>query len=147
MINSFAGEYAFLSNFYPSPISIVESEDEQFIAKTVEHYFQYMKTPSTEEGFGILNASTPGEAKRLGRKCFIRDDWEEVKNQVMLNALRKKFSNPELKQKLLDTGAEFLVEGNHWNDTYWGVCEGKGRNMLGTLLMQVREELKNGTNN
>jgi predicted NAD-dependent protein-ADP-ribosyltransferase YbiA (DUF1768 family) len=61
----------------------------------------------------------------------------------MLDALRDKFSDPELRAKLLATGDEFLVEGNHWGDTYWGVCNGKGRNMLGSLLMKVREEIKN----
>ena len=145
MINSFSGDYAFLSNFYPSPIPVLVDETELtfYNAPTVEHYFQYMKTISDEEGHGILAATTPGEAKRLGRKSQLRPDWENVKVQVMRDALRLKFSNPQLKSKLLSTGNEFLVEGNHWNDTFWGVCEGKGRNMLGFLLMEIREELKN----
>lgn len=144
MINKFEGEYFFLSNFYPSPIVIKDGEDE-FIAKTVEHYFQYMKTPSMEEGIGILAANTPGEAKRLGRKCHLRKDWEQVKDKVMLTALRKKFTIPELKKKLIATGDKELIEGNLWHDTYWGVCNGIGKNMLGKLLMQVREEIKNDT--
>ena len=144
MINRFEGEYFFLSNFYPSPIVIRNGEDE-FIAKTVEHYFQYMKTPSEEEGLGILIAKTPGEAKRLGCKCYLRKDWEQVKDEVMLTALRKKFTIPELKKKLIATGDEELIEGNSWRDTYWGVCEGVGQNKLGKLLMQVREEIKNDT--
>ena len=144
MINKFEGEYFFLSNFYPSPIVIKDREDE-FIAKTVEHYFQYMKTPSMEEGAGILSANTPGEAKRLGRKCHLRKDWEQVKDEVMLTALRKKFTIPELKKKLIATGDKELVEGNLWHDCFWGVCEGVGQNKLGKLLMQVREEIKNDT--
>ena len=144
MINKFDGEYAFLSNFYPSPIVIKDGEDE-FVAKTVEHYFQYMKTPSMEEGIAILEAETPGQAKRLGRKCHLREDWEEVKDDVMLEALHEKFQYPELRAKLLATGNEELVEGNWWRDTYWGVCEGVGQNKLGQLLMKVREEIKNDT--
>jgi ribA/ribD-fused uncharacterized protein len=143
MIDSFSGDYAFLSNFYPSPIVIHITKEDTVIAPTVEHYFQYAKTPSAEEGFEILAAATPGEAKRLGRKCNLRKDWESIKDFVMLDALRDKFSDPELRAKLLATGDEFLVEGNHWGDTYWGVCNGKGRNMLGSLLMKVREEIKN----
>ena len=144
MIDRFEGEYFFLSNFYPSPFVFKEGEDE-FIAKTVEHYFQYAKTPSMEEGIEILNATTPAKAKRLGRSCHLRKDWEIIKDDVMLFALREKFSNPEFRNKLLATGDEELVEGNWWKDTYWGVCEGVGQNKLGKLLMQVREEIRNDT--
>lgn len=143
MIDSFSGDYAFLSNFYPSPIPVAVDDDITFSAPTVEHYFQYMKTVSDEEGHEILAATTPGEAKRLGRKSQLRPDWEQVKVQVMRDALRLKFDTPQMKSKLLSTGDHFLVEGNHWNDTFWGVCAGKGRNMLGYLLMEIREELKN----
>jgi ribA/ribD-fused uncharacterized protein len=140
MINSFSGEYAFLSNFYPSPIEVQVDDDVILTAPTVEHYFQYMKTPSDEEGIDILMAATPGAAKRLGKKCYLRKDWEQIKDVVMYNALQKKFTDPELRAKLIATGDEFLVEGNYWNDTYWGVCDGKGQNKLGQLLMKVREE-------
>ena len=147
MINSFEGKYSFLSNFYPSPIAFKEGEEE-FIAPTVEHYFQYMKTPSLEEGLEILAAVTPGKAKRLGRKCHLRSDWEKIKDDVMLSALRIKFKNPELRTMLLTTGDEELIEGNFWHDCFWGVCycnkcNHKGENHLGKLLMQVREEIKN----
>ena len=149
MIDKFDGEYAFLSNFYPSPIVIKDDEDE-FIAKTVEHYFQFMKTPSMEEGIVILCAETPGQAKRLGRKCYLRKDWDEVKDDIMLKALREKFEHPKLRTMLLATGDETLVEGNHWHDNYWGVCscdkcKGIGKNKLGQLLMKVREEIRNDT--
>lgn len=144
MIDSFSGDYAFLSNFYPSPIKFNIEDDVEFTAPTAEHYFQSLKTPSMEEGIGILCAKTPGEAKRLGRKCILHKDWEITKDAVMLKVLREKFTqNPDLAQKLIATGDEFLVEGNTWNDTFWGVCDGKGRNMLGFLLMDIREELKN----
>ena len=54
-----------------------------------------------------------------------------------------KFStNESLKKRLLETGDEELIEGNTWNDTYWGVCKGVGLNKLGEILMRVREELK-----
>ena len=137
MIDCFDGEFAFLSNFHPSPIS-----DGNLIFPTVEHYFQAAKTTNMEEYKAIAAADTPGQAKRLGRKVTLRPDWEEVKDQVMLDALRKKFSDDKLRSMLLATGEEYLIEGNTWGDKYWGVCDGVGLNHLGKLLMQVREEIK-----
>lgn len=61
----------------------------------------------------------------------------------MYLVVKSKFEqNSDLKDKLIATGDEYLEEGNTWNDTYWGVCRGKGKNILGKILMRVREELK-----
>ena len=140
MINKFEGDYAFLSNFYYSPFIY---RGRQY--PTVEHFFQAHKAKTEEDFIMILLEATPGGAKRAGRKVNLREDWEEVKDSLMLEALRAKFSIQGLREKLLATGNEELIEGNHWNDTYWGVCNGIGKNMLGKLLMQVREEIKNDT--
>ena len=73
----------------------------------------------------------------------LREDWEEVKASVMEAVLRAKFTqNPELMAKLTATGEALLVEGNDWQDTYWGfdVNLGYGENMLGRLLMRIRAE-------
>ena len=137
-INEFKGEYAFLSNFYPSLIRFPHFE-----IPTVEHLYQASKTRDIDEATKIIRAETPGLAKKLGGKVILREDWEEIKDSVMLEALRLKFAIPELKQKLLDTGNAYLIEGNWWGDKYWGVCRGAGQNKLGKLLMQVREEIKN----
>ena len=143
MINQFSGEYAFLSNFYPSPIAY---DNSKIVYPTVEHYFQAMKTFQSDEHEAIRIATTPGEAKRLGRRCTLREDWENIKDEVMHRALKMKFKDPELRAKLLATGDEFLVEGNTWGDRYWGVCEGRGLNKLGQLLMIVREECRRDDN-
>ena len=58
----------------------------------------------------------------------------------MLECVRKKFQIPELREALDNTGSELLVEGNWWKDTFWGMCEGRGQNNLGKILMKVREE-------
>ena len=147
MINAFSGDNAFLSNYYLYNIPMIVSDDEVRNAPSVEHYFQAMKAVSKEECIQILSAPTPGEAKRLGRRCKLREDWEQIKIAVMRDALRKKFINTSLSKQLIATDDHFLVEGNYWNDTFWGVCEGRGRNMLGFLLMEIREELKNDTQN
>lgn len=78
------------------------------------------------------------------RQNPLRPDWEEVKDEVMLQALRMKFSqNPEIAKELLATGDAILIE-NTRNDDYWADGgDGSGKNKLGLLLMQVREELKN----
>src|SRR5215469_15997678 len=136
MITSFRGEFEFLSNFSPSE---VEFEGMKF--STVEHGFQSAKTLDLTERKLIQESTTPGKSKRLGRKVTLRPDWEEIKIEVMETLLRQKFSIPELKEKLLSTGTQTLVEGNGWGDTFWGVCEGVGRNELGKLLMKIRGEV------
>lgn len=143
MIDCFDGEFAFLSNFYESPIKY----NGTVTMPTVEHYFQAAKASEPLDFLKIAAADTPGQAKRLGRKCKLRADWEDVKMNVMREALRKKFSDPELKAKLLATGDQRLKEGNTWHDNFWGVCycdrcqDIMAYNHLGKLLMELRTEL------
>ena len=143
MIDCFDGKFAFLSNFYPSPMTV-----DGIIFPTVEHLFQAAKTVSLVEREKIAAAATPGQAKRLGRNVILCDNWEEIKDDVMLNALRLKFAILPLREKLLATGNEELVEGNTWHDNIWGNCSCdrckkiEGQNKLGKLLMQVREEIR-----
>lgn len=138
MINKFDGQFAFLSNFFPSCII----GEDGFAYPTVEHYFQAQKTYDMQKRYSISLADTPGKAKRMGRKVELREDWEQIKDSVMLFAIRQKFKDPDLAQKLLATKDTELIEGNHWGDTYWGVDVNKGgENHLGKILMQVRTEL------
>lgn len=111
IIDSFTGENAFLSNFW--------IEDD---GSSVEHFFQASKTLDGKASHRILNAETPGKAKRLGRQVRLRPDWEEIKDREMRELVEDKFQDPFLHQKLLDTGDVVLVEGNTWGDTYWGAC-------------------------
>jgi ribA/ribD-fused uncharacterized protein len=136
-VASFEGPFAFLSNFYPSPI-VYEGQRYQ----TVEHAFQAAKSTDPAERENIRNAPTPGKAKAMGRRVTLRPDWERVKRGVMMECLRLKFADPRLAQQLLKTGEALLEEGNTWGDTYWGKVDGNGENWLGILLMRVREELR-----
>ena len=142
MINKFDGPYAFLSNFYESPIV-----DNDIPYKTNEHYYQAMKAQDMDEHLWVAAAPTPAEAKRRGRSVVMRPDWEEVKLLVMERGLRLKFADPALAEKLLATTDEELVEGNWWHDNIWGNCDCdkckniKGQNNLGKLLMKIRAEL------
>jgi ribA/ribD-fused uncharacterized protein len=141
-ITRFVGDFAFLSNFYDS---VIFFDGKKF--QTVEHAYQAYKTLNLEEFECIRNAKTPGEAKKLGRKATIRNDWDEVKVSFMKKFLIKKFENPFFSALLLATDDAQLIEENYWNDTFWGVCRGKGKNMLGILLMEIREDLKKQTKN
>lgn len=136
-ITSFTGQYAFLTNFYPSPI---RADDGEY--PTVEHYFQSRKTDDPAEREMVRTAPTPAAAKKAGRKVTLRSDWESAKDGVMAMALALKFSDSSLAAQLVATGDAELVEGNSWNDRYWGQCPvGNGQNRLGELLMDLRSQL------
>lgn len=137
MINSFTGQYRFLSNFYPCRINWGT-----FIYPSVEHAYQAAKTLDPVTRQQIASIRTPGQAKRAGQRLILREQWDNLKVQRMLTFLRLKFSDNNLQTLLLHTGYQALVEGNNWGDNFWGVCNGSGLNHLGTLLMQVREETR-----
>jgi ribA/ribD-fused uncharacterized protein len=133
----FADQYAFLSNFYPCEILV-----DAIIFPTVEHAFQASKTMDREVRIQISELSSPEEAKRFGRTVELRPDWEDVKLVIMKELLLIKFKQHHFMNQLFGTGKKNLVEGNNWNDRYWGVCKGEGLNHLGMLLMQIRTELR-----
>jgi ribA/ribD-fused uncharacterized protein len=138
-IYGFQGEYRFLSNFWPATIPYMG-----FLFPSVEHAYQAAKSFDKDYKRLIRYTSSPFQAKKLGRTAVLRDDWEEVKVLKMEQFLRLKFIDRELKKMLLDTGDKYLEETNTWNDTFWGVCNGKGQNVLGNLLMRIRKELMSG---
>ena len=147
MIDNFSGDYFFLSNFYNV---YVDYEGISYCSS--EAAFQAAKTMNTEERSRIARMS-PSDSKKAGRRLQLRPDWESVKDRVMYDVCLSKFSNNDsfrLKERLLATGDEELVEGNTWHDNYWGNCtcdkckDIPGRNHLGKTLMRIREELKNG---
>ena len=138
MIDKFDGIYAFLSNFYDAPVEYLG-----ITYRNSESAYQAQKCPARIHEFTDIPAAM---AKKMGRKIEIRDDWEEVKDNIMFAIVYAKFSqNPDLKQKLIDTGKAPIIEGNTWGDTYWGQVDGKGKNMLGKILMIIRHEFQNET--
>ena len=136
-IDNFREEYFFLSNFYPSK---VKYDGIEYLNSEAAFQAQKCSRRSDRLEFENLN---PSEAKRLGRKVKIREDWEIVKLDIMRNIIREKFNqNPDITLKLIETGDNYLEEGNTWGDIIWGVCNGKGKNLLGKILMEIREEIK-----
>src|SRR6185436_13065467 len=136
-ITKFDGEYEFLSNFYDTRV-----EYEGLTYPSSENAFQAAKTlnMSARKAFTLWNMY-PGMAKHLGKALTLRSDWDNVRLQVMEDILASKFSHFVLKQKLLATEDAEPIEGNTWGDTFWGVCNGKGTNFLGVLLMDLRKKL------
>lgn len=136
-IDSFRGEYAFLSNMFFTPFVV-----NGIHYTCVESAFQSFKLADKAERikFSPLNGS---EAKKLGKRVSLRSDWEEIKTEIMFRLLKKKFEIPALREQLLATGNAELVEGNDWGDIFWGVDRTLGgKNMLGKMLMKIRETLR-----
>lgn len=138
MIDRFRGEYRWLSNFW-----MVEVEYEGIVYSSTEHAYQATKTLDKDIRKKISRMEKPGESKKFGKTLTLREDWEDVRLQVMLDLTRLKFQDPELQEKLLATGDQPLVEGNEHGDSFWGVYRGHGENHLGKTLMRVREEIRN----
>jgi len=136
-------EYNFLSNMaeFDSPMVICGHR-----CNSSENFYQAMKS---EDPF-IINKvlkMRPKKSKVFARHITIRKDWAEIKEQVMLVALRYKFKTSRyFRQELLKTGDRYIEETNDWKDHFWGVCDGKGKNRLGYLIMVVRDEIKSGDN-
>lgn len=141
IIDRFTGKYDFLSNYYECEVKY-----DGITYNNAEAAFQSAKLKNVDDRV-IFRHLSPNYAKRLGRSICLRDDWLIVKRDVMTEIIRSKFSDPNLKKKLLNTGNAILVEGNYWHDNYWGNCicdkckDIKGKNYLGKILMKVRDEM------
>jgi ribA/ribD-fused uncharacterized protein len=137
---SVSDEYGYFSNFSPHPIRLKGKK-----WPTSEHYFQAQKFAGTDHEHAILSARSPMIAARLGRsrKAPLRRDWESIKDAIMRDAVLAKFTQHEdLRELLLATGEAIIIEHTE-NDSYWGDGgDGSGKNMLGTILMSVRQELR-----
>jgi N-glycosidase YbiA len=134
-------EYGCFSNFSKHGF---ELEGKYWI--TSEHYFQAQKFVGTESEEQVRLSSTPMEAADMGRDRSkpLRKDWEEVKDDIMRRAVLEKFkANNDAKKILLSTGEEEIIEKTT-KDYYWGCGEdGTGKNMLGKILMETRDILRN----
>ena len=136
--------YSKSKNFYQfSNFYICKFNLDNLIWKTVEHYYQAQKFIGTPYFDTIKDSETPGKAKKLGRsKVYkIRSDWEEIKIDIMKNAVRAKFEqNDDLKKLLISTNDNILAEHSR-GDNFWGIgSKEKGKNVLGKIIMSLRDE-------
>lgn len=143
-ISTFSGQYRFLSNFFASPMEWGEVS-----GATAEHHYNAAKTLSPQEREKVYAATSPGKAKMAGERVTLQPHWDTtVRYQVMDSILRAKFSDPDLRSRLLATGDALLIEGNNWHDQVWGECEcpkhakWPGQNALGRALMRLRSEIR-----
>lgn len=128
----FRNNYAFLSNMFPCELKI-----NGLTFSCAEAAFQSFKTTDLEIRKTFQNIDGY-EAKKLGRTIDLRDDWNEIRLEVMDAVLRVKFKqHPNLFKQLKEID-EPIVEDNNWNDTFWGRCNNKGSNNLGMLLERIK---------
>lgn len=134
-------KYGEFSNFALYPIKLKGKN-----WPTSEHYFQAQKFAGTDYEETIRKASSPMKSAQLGRsrKVKLRKNWDNLRDNIMYEAIKAKFTqHQELKELLLGTEDKLLVEHTQ-NDSYWGDGgDGSGQNKLGKLLMKLREELRN----
>lgn len=161
----------FLSNFYPVSVELdgvryptVEHayQRAKFELDDIKNLAQDKKEEIQEllarKGFNrkvedfstiFLDADIkPGAIKKVADLLrtygLVQKNWDDKRVDIMIDLLMQKYQNPDLAKQLQETGDKTLVEGNSWNDTYWGVVDNRGGNMLGRILMNIREKLNSG---
>lgn len=138
-INSFSGEYSWLSNMELLEKPIIHEDISYY---SVENFYQAMKTTDEITRVSIANVP-PRKSKNFSRKIVLRPDWEQVKVIIMAYGINEKFNADKLKNKLMNTGDVEIIEGNYWQNKFWGVdsMTGEGHNVLGKLIMHKRKLL------
>jgi ribA/ribD-fused uncharacterized protein len=139
-VKGFFGEYRWLSNFHECEIFF---NGLRFPA--TENAYVYAKIAPElrtefQETIDELMVCSAAESKKIGKSVPIRDDWDAIKYDIMSAVVFDKYyRHKELRKALLSTGYKHLEETNHWKDTFWGVCDGKGHNKLGQIHMSIRD--------
>jgi len=131
-------EYGFLSNYFECPII-----SKKIKWKSIEHYYQAQKFTGTIKEDQTRKLSSPDSDKCYAHSFqhLWRPDWDEVKIEIMREAVRDKFfQSAILAEELIATRSAILIEDSK-KDFFWGISDGTGQNMLGKILMKVREEL------
>ena len=143
-------------NRWLSNMTYVDIEHQGIIYPSTENFYQAIKYDKDDFCQEVDYLTTvrkylatikPHEAKKFSRSNpMTNPKFEDNKPKIMLYAQRKKYSQEPFRSKLLATGDCHIEEGNYWNDLYWGVDlkTRKGENNLGKIIMQVRDELREG---
>ena len=135
MISEFSGNHRWLSNFWLCQITMGD-----LVYPSTENAYQAAKYPSKDRQ--QFTTCSPSKAKRLGNMTTLPINWDSEKLIVMRKVLNQKFrANTFNAAILLETGDVPLIEGNTWDDCFWGVCNGQGQNHLGLMIMDIRTKL------
>lgn len=138
VIRGFFGRNAWLGNSYP-----VKFRLHGMFWKSVDHYIFACRAIKESDRDAVRNAKTPIEARVISKEIKWRPDWKEADAKNVNEAVEAKFTqNAELGRKLIYTRDIELVHENRWNDKLWGVCDDEGENLLGKLLMEVRDRIE-----
>ncbi len=136
-IKGFFDNYRFLSNFEPCDVLF-----DGIIYPSSENAYQAAKSLDIEVRKKFVDISST-DSKKIGKIVEIRPDWNNIKLDIMYSIVFDKFTrNSKLGDQLIETGDRYLEETNYWKDTFWGVCNGVGKNWLGRILMDVREQIR-----
>jgi ribA/ribD-fused uncharacterized protein len=140
-VKGFFEDYRFLSNFHVADVWY-----EGILYPSTEHAYQAAKTLDPKIRIDFLSLPC-NKAKHKGQEIGLRENWDVIKYDVMFAVVFDKFfRHSDLREKLLATGNKYLEETNHWGDEYYGVCNGIGKNVLGKILIKVREVLNENPN-
>ena len=139
MIKQFQKEFRWLSNFTPCTIIL-----DGITYRSVEHAYMSAKSNDIEWKHFCRDTYKPGDVKKASKKIKLRDDWDNIKVDVMHRCIDQKFDQEPYRSKLINTEDQYIQEGNYHNDKFWGVClkTDEGNNMLGKLIMWKRDKLK-----
>jgi len=143
-ITEFQGTNRFLSNFAP-----VQIYYKGYFFPTTENAYQACKSRDMRHMIQCQHV-TPGVSKALGRTCTQRDDFDDIKIEIMTDINTLKYINPIYKQKLIETADMKIIEGNRWHDNFFGDCycdkckDIEGQNNLGKIIMDIRDRLIGG---
>ena len=140
------GKWGFLSPYAEFPITM-NVDGNEYIFPTVEHYYQAMKFNASDERFKtIINLKNPDDARLITKKPEYkinrRPDFDQTKFEIMEAGMRAKFKqNPKAAEMLKATGDAVLIKSC---DVCYkcGFGEGSGKNTMGKILMQIRNEIQ-----
>lgn len=143
MIGKFSGEYRWLSNFEKCSVVL-----DNVIYPSIEHAYQSAKNDSPKWKFKCKNTFSAGQIKKEAKNVELIKDWDKKKILIMANLINQKFNKEPFKTLLLNTGDEYIQEGNYWGDSFWGVDlkTGIGKNILGKMIMLKRKALIDKSN-
>ncbi|MBK7407433.1 MAG: NADAR family protein [Saprospirales bacterium] len=139
MIAMFKGQYKWLSNF-----TLCEINYQGTRYASVEHAYMSAKSDDPEWKEQCADPDIkPGKIKYMSREITLLENWHDIRVEVMRECLEQKFTQEPFRTWLLETGDEYLQEGNYWGDSFWGfdMETRQGENLLGKLIMEIRDRL------
>jgi ribA/ribD-fused uncharacterized protein len=138
VIRKFKNEYRWLSNFAPCYIILDNAE-----YQSVEHAYMSAKSDDKEWKHFCQTEPKASSVKKVSADMSLIDDWTSKRVEIMKQCLCQKYAQEPYKSLLIATKHKYLQEGNNWEDKFWGVCleTNEGENILGKLIMEIRERL------